>query len=107
MNPRNTVLVRLPWSLNPPTTSTWLDDSCTVVHTYRGSGKSPVVTLIQKLVRGTKIWTALEAEVSLCPPNARRLPLRLAAADAISGVSGRVFQTDMWLADWSVGEIAF
>ena len=38
----------------------------------------------------------------LYPPIARRLPLRLAAADDFSGVSGiqRVFQTDVGLADW-------
>ena len=34
------------------------------------------------------------------PPTARRYPLRFTAADCISGVSGRVFQTDMGLADW-------
>ena len=38
--------------------------------------------------------------MSSYPPTARRLPLRLAAADPSSGVSGRVFQTEMGLADW-------
>ena len=42
-------------------------------------------------------------------PTAKRFPLMLAAAEFFSGVSGRVFQTDMTLAlaDWRVGEVAF
>ena len=67
-----------------------------------------MVTLTQELVRGRKMWTAGEAGIlSLYPPTARRFPLRLAAVDPISGVSVRVFQTDMGLADWWVGEVAF
>ena len=45
----------------------------------------------------------------LYPPITTRLPLRLAAAELFSGVSGiwRVFQTDVGLADRWVGEVAF
>ena len=101
MDPRNTVLVRLYWSTFPPTTNSRLDGSCTAVQLSRGSGRSPVVTLTQELVRGKKAWTAWEEGVlSSQPPTARRFPLRLAVADSTSGVSGRVFQTDIWLADW-------
>ena len=46
------------------------------------------------------MWTA-EDECVSNPPTAKRFPLRLAAADPISGVSGRVFQTDVCgLVDW-------
>ena len=41
------------------------------------------------------------------PPTAKRFPLRLAAVDHISGVSGRVFQTDVGLTDLRIGEVAF
>ena len=52
-------------------------------------------------------WTAEEEGVALFkPPTAKRLPLRLAAAESVSGVSGRVFHTDMGLADWQGGEMA-
>ena len=66
-----------------------------------------MVTLTQELVRGEKMRTAGDERVlSLYPPTARRFPLRLAAADLTSGVSGRFFQSDIRLADWSVGEVA-
>ena len=98
MDPRNTVLVDL-CSSSPPTTNTRLDENCTAVQVQHGSGRSPVVTLTQELVRGKKMWTAEEEGVSLLiPPTAKRLPLRHVAADSFSGVSGRVFQTDMGLA---------
>ena len=107
MDPRNTVLVGLSWSSVPPTTNTRLNDSCTTVQAQSDSGRSPVVALTQELVREKKTWTAGEAGCLLSyPPTARRFPLRLAAADLFSGVSGRVFQTEMWLADWSVGKVA-
>ena len=108
MDPRNIALEYFLLLSHPPTTNTWLDANCTVVQAQHGSGRSQVVALIQELVRGWKMWTAREAEVSSShPPTARRLPLRLAAADSISGVSGRVFQTDMGLADVRKAEVAF
>ena len=56
MVPRNTVLVGLSCSSLPPTTNSWLDDSCTAVQDQRGSGRSPVVLVVltQELVRGKK-----------------------------------------------------
>ena len=90
-----------------------------------------MVTLTQELVRERKMWTAGESFIgelwvvkkrerkndrdlaggrsasSSLPPTAKRFPLRLAAVDHFSGVSGRVFQTDMGLADWWVSEVAF
>ena len=60
-----------------------------------------MVTLTQELVRGRKVYNAGEEGVQASrPPTARRFPLRLAAADSTSGVSGRFFQTEMLLADW-------
>ena len=100
MVPRNTVLVGLSWSSVPPTTNTRLNDSCTAVQAQRDTGRSPVVALTQELVRGKKTWTAGEAGCLLSYPPTARFPLRLAAAALFSGVSGRVFQTDVWLADW-------
>ena len=63
-----------------------------------GSGMSPL-SLIHELVMGRKACTTEETMPSLCPPTASRLPLRLAAADALIGVSGRAFQIDVWLAE--------
>ena len=54
MVPRNTVLVGLSWSSVPPTTNTWLNDSCTAVKAQRDTGRSPVVALNQELVMGRK-----------------------------------------------------
>ena len=56
MVPRKTVLVGLSWSSLPPTTNSWLDDSCTAVQDQRGSGRSSVVLVVltQELVRGEK-----------------------------------------------------
>ena len=48
-----------------------------------------------------------EGVLSLYPPTARRFPLMLAAADDFSGVSGRVFQIDIWLVDLREDELAF
>jgi len=107
MVPMKTVLV-----FPPPMTIIVLDDSCTAVQQYRGC-RSPVMILTQELVRGKKTWTAggrdrvcmanqrtVSTNVALNPPTANRLPLRLAAVDLFSGVLGRVFQTDVPLADW-------
>jgi len=43
----------------------------------------------------------------LNPPAVTRCPLRLTGADPIGEVAGRVYQTEVWLADWRVGEVAF
>ena len=53
-NPKYTVLACFFLPFLPPTTNSWLDDSCTAAQLYRGSGRSPVVTLTQELVRGKK-----------------------------------------------------
>ena len=97
-----TVLVGFLWSSLPPMTIVVFDESCTAVQQLRGCGRSPVVILTQELVRGKKMLTAGEGGVSgliMSPPTANKLPLRLAAPDAFCGVSGRGFQTDVWLAD--------
>ena len=65
-----------------------LDDSCTAVQEYRGSGRSPVVILTQELVKGRKMLMAGRTVLVSRPPTASRLPLRLTAVDAISGVMG-------------------
>jgi len=105
--PMKTVLVCLFWLSAPPMTIIVLDDSRTAVQPCRGGGRSPVMILTQELVRGGKTLMAGTAVLVLWPPTASRFPFRLAAVDLISGVSGRVFQTDVWLADWWVGEVAF
>ena len=121
MVPRTTVLVCSVWFSLPPTTNTWFDDRCTVVQAKRGSGRLPREA--QELVLGEKMWNFCEALPALnsYPPTARRLPLRLAAADPSNGGSGRVFQTvmglvnlqvtffraDMHLAGWWADEIVF
>ena len=84
-----------------------LDDSCTAVQPFRGCGRSPVMNLTQEFVRGRKTLMTGTADLVSRPPMASRFPLRLAAIDNFSGVSGRVFQTDVWLADWRVGDEAF
>ena len=56
-----TVLVGLFWLFIPPMTIVVLDDSCTAVQEYRGSGRSPVVILTQELVKGRKMLTAGKA----------------------------------------------
>ena len=95
-------------SSSPPTTNTRLNDSCTAVQVQHGSGRSPVVALTQELVTGKKMWSAWETGVSLfIPPTAKRLPLRHVAADSFSGVSGRVFQTDIRLVDLRENGLAF
>ena len=95
-----TVLVGLFWFFNPPMTIIVLDDSCTAVQQRRGCGRSPVMILTQELVRGKKTLMTGKAVLVSHPPTASRFPLRLAAADVFSGVSGRVFQTDVRLGDW-------
>ena len=108
MVPRNTVLVCSVWLSLPPTTNTWLDDRCTTAEAKRGSGRLPRET--QEFVLGKKMWIFSETLASpsnTYPPTARRLPLMLVAADPSSGVSGRNFQTDVWLADWWADWIAF
>ena len=105
MDPRNTLFVCMSWLSLPPITNSWLHDSCTAAPARHGSGSSPVATLIQELV---KMWTAWEGGIPrLYPPTAKRLQFKLAAADVLSGASGRIFQTDIWPADSWVGEVAF
>lgn len=82
----------------PPLTKSLLGGSGTVVLPNHGSGMS-LPSLTQELVIRKKACTAEETMPSLCPPTASRLPLRLAAADTLIGVSGRTFQIDVWLAE--------
>ena len=110
-----TVLVTLAWLSTPLMT---MDDNCTAVPATSRSGRSPIMSLTQELVSGKKAWTSgttgkvipiLAANVRttnaaveglpLYLPTVARCPLRLTGADPIGEVPGRVFQTDVQLAD--------
>ena len=92
------VLVYVQSSL-PPTTKSLLGRSGIVVLPNHGSGMFPL-SLTQELVMGRKACL-LERYCHLCvlPQLASRLPLRLAAAHTLIGVSRRVFQTDVQLVE--------
>ena len=113
------VLFKLARLSIPPMTIIVLDDSCIAVQPTSHSGRSPFVSLTQELVSEKKAWTfgttgraipifaanmrttnAAVEVLPLYPPTVTRCPLRLTGVNSFSGVSGRVFQTDVLLADW-------
>ena len=73
---------------------------------YRAAGRSPECILTHLLVNGVNTQTAgCIVRLPPLPPTARRLPHKVAAVDFLSGVSGRVFHTDVVVGCW-MGETA-